>query len=273
MTQPLPAGQGDTIALLQRLAGSPPMRDPHLAGVRRRGHGVEAEAGGAAFLPRLHHARGAPPLLPARAGAEPPRRPRPVSRRGAGGAPGGRHARHRRAGRSPAGGGLGAAHGASPRGGFPRRHRRRRQPDPRPAGRRRRRRRRLPPGLAAAARRAPADARTSPGQRALRAAGRAAERRGAALAGCRTGRPGHARPVAGAARPRRVRPPRAWRSASGQSVPVAGPTGAVRRAGIRRDPGDHRSGLRPRLPADGPGPPRLPRRRQPGDEPLRRAHR
>ena len=80
-------------------------------------------------------------------------------------------------------------------------------------------------------------------------------------------------PLARRARRRRLCPPRPWRPASGQSLPLAGPAGAVRRAGVRRGAGHHRPRLRPRLPAHGPGPAGGPRRRQPGAEPLCGAHR
>ena len=87
------------------------------------------------------------------------------------------------------------------------------------------------------------------------------------------GRPGRHAPTGWRTRARRLRPPRAWRSASRQSLPLAGPAGAVRCAGIRRGDGDHRPRLRPRLPADGPRPAGRPRGGQPRAEPLRRAHR
>ena len=57
--------------------------------------------------------------------------------------------------------------------------------------------------------------------------------------------------VAGTARTRWLRSPRAWRSASWKSMPLAGEAGSVRRAGIRRGDGDDRPGLRPCVPADG----------------------
>ena len=93
------------------------------------------------------------------------------------------------------------------------------------------------------------------------------------LADAHAGRAGRDRAWLAAARARRLRPPRAWRSASGQSLSVAGPAGAVRRAGIRRGDGDHRPRLRPGVPADGPRSPGRSRGRQPGAEPLCRAHR
>ena len=79
--------------------------------------------------------------------------------------------------------------------------------------------------------------------------------------------------VAGAARARRLRPPRARRSASRQSLSLARPAGAVRRAGIRRGDGDDRPWLRSRVPADGSGSARLAGGGEPRVEPLRRAHR
>ena len=57
----IPAAQAETAALLAASPDATPHRDAHFGGVRRRGPRVEAAQGRAAAVPRLLHARRAPP--------------------------------------------------------------------------------------------------------------------------------------------------------------------------------------------------------------------
>ena len=74
-TMTAPPEQAEVVAFLRDLGGIGAGGDAYLAGVRRRRHGVEAEEGRAAGVPRLHAAGGTPAVRAARTGAEPPAAP------------------------------------------------------------------------------------------------------------------------------------------------------------------------------------------------------